>query len=55
MGSVPRMEPHPVRFWVDYPDRALNRLTTAFRFVTIIPIAIIIGMLEHIERARAAQ
>jgi len=41
------MEPHPVRFWVDYPDRSLNRTTTAFRIFTIIPIAIIIGLLEH--------
>jgi Domain of unknown function (DUF4389) len=41
------MEPHPVRFWVDYPDRPLNRLTSAFRFVTIIPIAILLGLLDH--------
>ena len=36
-------DPHPVRFTVDYPDRELNRLTTAFRIFTIIPIAIVIG------------
>jgi hypothetical protein len=41
------MEPHPVRFWVDYPDRLLNRMTSAFRFVTIIPIAILLGLLDH--------
>jgi hypothetical protein len=40
------MEPHPVRFWVDYPDRPLNRLTTAFRIFTVIPIAIILGAIE---------
>jgi hypothetical protein len=34
---------YPVQFWVDYPDRALNRLTTAFRIVTVIPIAIVLG------------
>jgi len=34
---------HPVRFSVDYPDRELNRLTTAFRIFTIIPIAIVIA------------
>ena len=34
---------HPVRFSVDYPDRDLNRLTTAFRIFTVIPIAIVIG------------
>ena len=41
------MEPHPVRFWVDYPDRPLNRMTSAFRFVTIIPIAILLALLDH--------
>jgi Domain of unknown function (DUF4389) len=34
---------YPVRFAVDYPDRALNRLTTAFRIFTVIPIAIVLG------------
>jgi hypothetical protein len=36
-------DPHPVRFAVDYPDRRLNRLTTAFRIFTVIPIAIVLG------------
>src|SRR6266536_5371000 len=31
---------YPVHFSVDYPDRALNRVTTAFRIIVIIPIAI---------------
>jgi hypothetical protein len=30
---------YPVQFSVDYPDRPLNRLTTAFRIFVIIPIA----------------
>ena len=30
---------------IDYPDRNLNRLTTFFRIFTVIPIAIIIGLL----------
>jgi hypothetical protein len=34
---------YPVRFSVDYPDRELNRLTTAFRIFTVIPIAIVLG------------
>ena len=34
---------HPVRFAVDYPDRPLDRLTTAFRIFTVIPIAIVLG------------
>jgi Domain of unknown function (DUF4389) len=41
------MEPYPVRFSVDYPDRLLNRVTTAFRIFTIIPIAIVLAALEH--------
>ena len=39
----PPQSQYPVRFSVDYPDRDLNRLTTAFRIFTIIPIAIVIG------------
>ena len=34
-------EEHPVRFSVEYPDRPLNRLTTALRIFTVIPIAIV--------------
>jgi len=34
---------HPVRFAVDYPDRELNRLTTAFRLFAVIPIAIVLA------------
>jgi len=34
---------HPVRLSVDYPDRELNRLTTAFRIFAVIPIAIVLG------------
>jgi len=32
---------YPVRYSVDYPDRDLNRLTSAFRIFTVIPIAIV--------------
>jgi hypothetical protein len=34
---------YPVQFAVDYPDRALDRLTTAFRIFTVIPILIVLG------------
>jgi Domain of unknown function (DUF4389) len=34
---------YPVQLSVDYPDRALNRLTTAFRIIVAIPIAIVLG------------
>ena len=32
---------YPVRFSVDYPDRDLNRVSTAFRIFAVIPIAIV--------------
>ena len=35
--------PYPVRLSVEYPDRDLNRLTTAFRLIVAIPILIVIG------------
>jgi hypothetical protein len=37
--------PFPVTFEVDYPDRDLNRLTTFFRFFTLIPPAIMLALL----------
>ena len=36
-------EAYPVQFAVDYPDRRLNRLTTALRIFTVIPIAIVLA------------
>jgi len=38
---------YPVQLSVDYPDRSLNRLTTAFRIFTIIPIAIVLGTVSN--------
>ena len=37
---------YPLTFSVDYPERSLNRLSTAFRIFTIIPIAILAAALE---------
>ena len=34
---------YPVQFSVDYPDRSLNRLTSAFRIFVAIPILILLG------------
>src|ERR1043166_2377660 len=34
---------YPVQFSVDYPDRSLNRLTTAFLIFVVIPILIVLG------------
>jgi hypothetical protein len=48
--SVPATQPpappgddYPVAYDVEYPDRALNRLTTGLRVFTVIPIAIVLG------------
>jgi Domain of unknown function (DUF4389) len=41
------MEPYPVSFSVDYPDRSLDRATSAFRILWVIPIAIVLGLLDH--------
>ena len=49
MAASPGVPPdvaYPVRFGVDYPDRDLNRLTTAFRIFTVIPIAIVLGSIS---------
>jgi hypothetical protein len=46
MNSIePGPSKYPVTFSVDYPERQLNRLTTFFRIFTVIPIAIIVGLL----------
>jgi hypothetical protein len=34
---------YPVRFSVEYPNRALDRLTSALRIFTVIPIAIVLA------------
>ena len=43
MQPPPAGDGHPVRYDVDDPDRALNRLTSALRVFTVIPIAIVLG------------
>src|SRR3984885_2120512 len=47
-GGVPPGggQAYPLTFSVDYPDRSLDRLTTALRIFTIIPIAILAAALE---------
>ena len=34
---------YPVRFAVDYPDRPLNRTTTAFRLFTAVPVLLVLA------------
>ena len=36
---------YPVTFAIDFPDRSLDRLTTAFRIIVAIPIAIVLTLL----------
>jgi hypothetical protein len=38
---------YPATLSIDYPDRNLNRLTSFFRIFTIIPIAIVIGLISN--------
>jgi Domain of unknown function (DUF4389) len=45
---------YPVRFSVEYPDRQLNRLTTAFRLIVAIPILIVAGSVGGHEGAYGA-
>jgi hypothetical protein len=37
---------YPVQFGVDFPERPLSRLSTAFRFVAAIPIVVLLTMLS---------
>lgn len=39
-------EGFPATLEIEYPDRELNRLTTAFRLFTVIPIAIILALVS---------
>ncbi len=40
---------YPLQFSVEYPDRDLNRLTTAFRIIVAIPILIVLGAIGGTE------
>ena len=41
---------YPVQLSVDYPDRDLNRLTTALRIFTVIPIAVVLASIGGYRR-----
>jgi hypothetical protein len=45
-APAPTDQGYPLTFSVDYPDRQLNRLSTAFRVFAIIPIAILAATIE---------
>ena len=36
---------YPVNFWVDYPEEPLDRLSTFFRIIAVIPIYIVLSFL----------
>jgi Domain of unknown function (DUF4389) len=44
--ASPTPTAYPATLTIDYPDRALNRLTTFFRMFTMIPIAIILALVN---------
>ena len=44
--APPTPPAYPASLGIDYPDRPLNRLTTFFRIFTLIPIAIILGLVS---------
>ncbi|MBT8213215.1 MAG: DUF4389 domain-containing protein [Acidimicrobiia bacterium] len=44
--AVPQTEPYPARLDVDYPDRELDRVSSFFRIIWIIPIAIVLAALS---------
>jgi hypothetical protein len=46
---------YPVQFSVDYPDRALNRVTTLFRIFMAIPIVIVLVSLSGATWVRNAE
>jgi hypothetical protein len=45
-GALPGGEEYPLTFAVDYPERELSRLSTAFRILWAIPIFILAGTIE---------
>src|SRR5437588_5022765 len=48
-GQTAGEAPYPVQFSVEYPDRDLNRLTSAFRIFVAIPILIVAGTIGGYE------
>ena len=41
--TSPDTASYPARLNIDYPDRDLNRVSTFFRIIYVIPIAIVLG------------
>jgi hypothetical protein len=45
-AHTPGQDEYPVQFSVEYPDRDLDRATTAFRILVAIPILIVLAAIE---------
>ncbi len=45
---------YPLTLDVEYPDRSLNRLTSAFRIFTVIPIAIVLATLGTVSASTSS-
>jgi Domain of unknown function (DUF4389) len=45
-STASQLQTYPVRFSVDYPDRALNRTTTALRVVAALPILAVLAAIS---------
>jgi hypothetical protein len=50
-GAQPSGSDYPLQFAVEYPDRDLNRLTTAFRIIVAIPIIILAASIDGFSSA----
>jgi hypothetical protein len=46
MQSGTRASACPVQFSVEYPDRDLDRATTAFRLIWVVPIAVLVATIQ---------
>ena len=46
MSAAAATAPYPVRLAIDYPDRPLNRATTALRAFTALPILLLVCLLN---------
>ena len=45
--SAPESASYPARLDIEYPDGGLNRVTTLFRIILVVPIGIVAGLLTN--------
>src|SRR5262245_31360926 len=53
-GQAAGAAPYPVQFSIEYPDRALDRLRTAFRLIIAIPIFVVVATVSGGEATYGA-